>query len=278
MRRFLRVVAVVAALTMSSVAAAEMAVAPASQGEMAGLKPLYRSDRARAQGAAAAARESILREAGLAAGAQGGYAERAREISALLARRATELDRIFSFTGLTYEGGRLLAPVVEFVEEVQAVEADGSALRETARVLRVTQPARLVTVAPTWRDWLFMETPEVERPDDAVLPTTGDEREVWAAAVADGWSMGRLQADRVYETRLEILTTTYEGMLRYRDLVAQGVVAPAEVGRSDLGIVREDAELRIGDNLYTLKSVARFQEPKQWRAVPVAPRVGEGQQ
>lgn len=276
MRQPVLVAAVVAALTVCSAIAAETAVAPVSQSEMTELKPVYRSDRARAQGAAAAARESIVREAGLAAGAQGGYAERAREISSVLDRRGAELDRIFAFTGLTYEGGRLLAPVVEFVEEVQAVEADGSALRETARVLRVTQPARLVTVPPTWRDWLFMETPEVERPDDAVLPITGDEREIWSSAVAAGWDMGRLQADRVYETRLEILTTTYEGMLRYRDLAAQGVVAPAEVGRSDLGIVREDAELRIGDNLYTLKSVARFQEPKEWRAVPVAPRAGEG--
>lgn len=264
---------ILAATLAAAVHAAAAGERPASSSldDLSALTP--RSQREQTRDAQEELRAEIVRDGGLVAGTQGGYSQRAGEIHAILARRAGELDRIYNFVPLMFESGRVISPVIELVDDVQAVEGDGSALRETNRVLRVVRPARLVTAAPTWRDYLTIGSAKLERPDDGVLPRSGSERDIWRSAVAEGWAQGRRQADLVYQTQLEELTQAYEGMLRYRDLLAQGMIEPAKVGQSDLGIVRQDGELRIGDTLYTLKAGARFSDPKAWRPV-VTPSTG----
>lgn len=237
------------------------------------LAPRYRSTRAREAAAKELARVGIVRDAAHVYGVAVGYAARAAEIRRDLDSRAAQLDTIYAFNGLV-EGGRLLAPSVSFADQVMAIEGDGSQMRETARVLRVEEPARLVSVPPTWRDYLTIGAPEVDRPDDVLLPTNSEEREVWAEAVAEGYDVGRAQAELVLETQVSLLTATYEGMLRYRNLVAQGVIAPAKVGQTDFGIVREDDVLRIQDRVITVTEPARFTDSSRWR--PVVERSAEG--
>ncbi len=140
-------------------------------------------------------------------------------------------------------------------------------MRETARVLRVLSPARLVSTPPTWRDWMDIRPIPSVAPDAVSLPTTSRERDVWEETVASSWALGRTQADAVFASQVDTLKRDYQGMLRYHDLLNQGIVAPADVGRDDLGIVREDAELRLGDTIYIVRSPARFTAPEGWRAV-----------
>lgn len=211
-------------------------------------------------------REELVRDAALALGTQGGYSERASEIRGILDRRGDQLDRIFNFAPLCRDG-RVLSPVVDLVEDVLAVEAGGDAMRETARVLRVLSPARLVSTPPTWRDWMDIRPIPSVAPDVVSLPTTSSERDVWRETVATSWALGRTQADAVFASQVDTLKRDYQGMLRYHELLNQGIVAPADVGRNDLGIVREDAELRLGDTIYVVRSPARFTPPEDWRAV-----------
>lgn len=263
----------VASAWSDSVAAArELEPAPTLRAAQE-LSPRYRTARAREAASKELARAGIVRDAAHVYGVAVGYAARAAEIRRDLDARAAELDTIYSFHGLV-EGGRLLAPSVSFADQVMAIEGDGSQMRETARVLRVEEPARLVSVPPTWRDYLTIGAPSVDRPDDAMLPATSDEREVWTEAVAEGYDIGRKQAELVLETQMSLLTATYEGMLRYRKLVAQGVIAPAQVGQTDFGIVREDDVLRIQDRVITVTEPARFTDSSRWK--PVVERSAEG--
>jgi len=230
------------------------------------LGPRYRSDKARASAAADVARFAMVRDAALAFGVQGGYRERSLEIAARIEARAAQLDRIFPFAPLV-ERGRLLMPAVRFTQDEQVLHA--GTLRETGRVLRVVEPARIVTMPPTWRDWLLLPTPEVVPPDDVLLPTNGEERAVWRAAITEAWRIGRLQADAVVTTQIELLQAAYLDRLRYKELLAQKMIQPPRLGQTDLGIVRADDVLRIRDTLYQVSASARFEEPSQWRPVVV---------
>ncbi len=212
-------------------------------------------------------RETLVRDAALSMGTQGGYAERAAEIKMILVRQGPQLDRVFNFAPLTHGG--VIAPVVELVEDVLAVEGDGHAMRETARVLRVIESAHLVTVPPTWRDWLSIDPVAPKTPDAVAFPKSARERAIWKSAITESWTVGRRHADAVYQTQLAELTRAYQGMLRYHELLEQHIISPAEVDRSDLGIVREDAELRIGDVIYTVRSPAKFNEASHWEPVVV---------
>ena len=269
-------VAVVLAITAGSHAFAtpkhpSTTSAPSLEGSMSlkdasDLSPRFASDRSRAKGAQADARAGIVRDAALGVGVQGGYAERAREIHDTIARRTGALDRVWNFEPLV-ANGRLLAPAVQFTHHEQVLDDDASALRETGKVLRVTQPARLVTVPPTWRDWLTIAAVPIQRPDDTSLPQDGVERDLWTEAIEDAWKVGRAQADAVFHTQIEGLTHAYVDRLRYKELVAQRMIGPAKLGQTNLGIVREDDVVRIEDSIYSVSAVARFTPPKDWRPV-----------
>lgn len=247
--------------------------------EVEAMKP--RTARAIEGDAARAVREASVREAALATGVGLAYKERAAEIRLRLQSMAVELDRVYNFNVLLDEG-RLLVPAVELVREVSAIEADGSQLRETGRVLRIVEPARLVTAAPTWRDflsaWSSSEKVSAERPSDDVLPTNASEREVWRSALDEAWDVGRRQADAVFRGELATLSEAYLGRVRYRMLVDQRIIQPATIGQTDFGIVTEDDVVRIEDALFTVRQAAAFASPREWRAmprsaVPASPRV-----
>ncbi|MEO7326549.1 MAG: type IV secretory system conjugative DNA transfer family protein [Dokdonella sp.] len=236
------------------------------------MKPRFSNDRSRSKGAQVDARLAIVRDAALGVGVQGGYAERAREIHGRIQQRSEQLDRIWNFTPLV-DNGRLLAPAVQYTHHEQVLDA--AALRETGKVLRVVEPARLVTMPPTWRDWLTIATVEVAHPDDTSLPQDDAERDMWKAALADAWKVGRAQADAVFQTEIESLTNAYVDRLRYKELVAQHMIGPAKLGQTNLGIVREDDVVRIEDSIYSVGAAAHFTAPKDWRPVvrPTSPTV-----
>lgn len=231
-----------------------------------------RSARTISADAARQARFSVVREAGLVVGVDAAYKERAIELRSHLQSVAADLDRIYNFAPLV-DNGRLLVPSVELVKDVSAIEGDGSLLRETGRVLRIVEPARLVTTLPTWRDWLSVwqtaaGDAAAERPVDAALPQTREERDVWRSALDEAWVVGRRQADAVFRAELDALTESYLGRLRYRILVEQRIIRPAALGQSDFGIVRESDSVRIEDKLFSIRDAAVFASPSDWRALP----------
>lgn len=263
---FLRLAVALSIAGLGGPAIAQVSV----RAELEAMKP--RTARAIEGDAARAVREAAVREAALAAGVEAAYKERVAELRSRLQSLGAELDRIYNFTVLL-DDGRLLVPAVELVREVSAVEADGSQLRETGRVLRIVEPARLVTAPPTWRDYLSAWTANgasdrAERPSDDLLPTDSREREVWRAALNEAWSVGRRQADSVFTSELATLSEAYLGRVRYRMLVDQRIVRPASLGQTDFGIVAESDVVRIEDALFTVRQGAAFATPSEWRAMP----------
>ena len=217
-------------------------------------------------------RMSAIRDTALSIGARGGLAARCQDLQAGLEKRSRVLDRIFNFHAMMLDN-HVLPPVLTQGQNTLNV-ADDTNIRISDKVYNIESQARFVTMPPTWRDYLWLDYAVPDLPDRSLLPKTEDERSVWKYYVQEGWQAGRLQAENIYTENLGRLKRDYEGMIRYRTLLAQNMVSPPFVAKTDLGITTGDKDMNVNDVQYKITALPNFQaDGRQWKTkiVPVQP-------
>lgn len=195
-------------------------------------------------------RNDALHEAALSYGARGGLAYRTFQIQRRLAEYETSLTRAFDFKRLLMAApsGLLIEPPI--VSEAQRAVLVGKGGQEAAvadRVLRINRAARIVTAARDWRLYLERDWGRVDPPPALLLPRDDEERALWRAWVLEGWEAGVAQADETFEADLDLMTNDYIGMVRYRELLAQGMISPPYAMHEERGVTGGGAEMRVGD-------------------------------
>jgi defect-in-organelle-trafficking protein DotC len=76
----------------------------------------------------------------------------------------------------------------------------------------------------------------VELPPDILRPKTDEERAEWRKYVDTGWAQGIAQANETFENDLHRLSADFGGMVRYRKLLAQGMISSPFALQTDRGI------------------------------------------
>jgi hypothetical protein len=123
----------------------------------------------------------------------------------------------------------------------------------------------------TWREdflrtYLEREWGEVIPPPDILLPKDDEEREIWQEHVQKGWKSGYEQADEIFESDLAQLTSDFEGMIRYRILLSQGMISPPYALQVDRGITGGGDEMKIGDRAVQITGVPELMTgADQWK-------------
>lgn len=203
-------------------------------------------------------RASAIREAAISYGARGGLAFRTYEVSKQLDTRGQNMDKVFNFTQLLVPApsGLLIEPPI-INESVNAllIEGNGQQAAVSDRVYNIVNNARIVSTSRTWRDYLRREWEEVDPPPDLLLPENDEERELWIERVNQGWVEGVRQANEIFEADLAKLNSDFNGMVRYRVLLAQGMVSPPFALQVDRGITGGGAVLRVGDRAVQITGV-----------------------
>lgn len=217
-----------------------------------------------------------LRDSAMALGAQAGLARRSFQINAMLDRHEVELNGIFQMQRLAIaipNGSIVMPPVVTESSDNYRVSDDGQVASAAAKIYRILSPGRIVSVMPNWRDYLVRSWKEVEMPPAELLPKTADERAVWRRYVAEGWKEGVGQAESIFESDLNRLERDVEGMVRYRSLVAQGIISEMYFASADRGVTGGGNELKIGDKVVRITVPARLNEQANtWTPVVVRAR------
>ncbi|MEM6902827.1 MAG: type IV secretory system conjugative DNA transfer family protein [Pseudomonadota bacterium] len=217
-----------------------------------------------------------LRDAALMVGAQAGLARRSFQINAMLERHELQLNRIFQLQRLAItapNGSIVMPPIVNEVLDLYRVSGDGQVASSADTVYRITEPGRIVTTMPNWRDYLVRTWDEIELPAPEILPKTDEERTVWRRFVAEGWKQGINQAEDIFEADLARLERDVAGMVRYRALVAQGILSEMYFAAADRGVTGGGSELKIGDRLVRITVPARLNERSDtWTPVVVRPK------
>jgi defect-in-organelle-trafficking protein DotC len=211
-------------------------------------------------------RTKALRETAMSVGARTGLYYRAQQINTFLKRDTKRLDTIFNFYGLILEHN-VLPPVLE--ESKTTLNLDSNdALRLSDHTYMIVDQAKFITAPPTWRDYLWMNFDKPEVPNRTLLPGDSREKAVWNQFVTEGFNNGVAQANAIYAENVERLRRDYQGMMLYRKLLAQHMVSPPYVAKTDLGVTGNNNEMRINDRMLRITALPQLDlHTKNWQAV-----------
>lgn len=213
-----------------------------------------------------AIRLKAVQDAALSVGAQGGLAWRSHQIDTLLRKEKNSLSRIFNFGPLILRNDVLPPVLVEGDTTLNL--ANPYTLRLADRVYKIEQPPRFVTAAPTWRDYLWQDFSPPEPPNAVLLPKTAQERTIWNQYVQQGWKAGVEQANQIFAVNLGRLKRDYNGMVLYRELLAQNMVTPPYVGKVNLGVTGGGNIMRINDQVLRITATSQLNpNAKAWKAI-----------
>lgn len=214
-------------------------------------------------------RAQQIQDAAAAYGVQSGMDAQANAINQAIDARAAGYDRVFDFSALMLEPG-FLPPVISEGRDAYN-QPTPDEVRAASRLYRIEFPARLVSVAPTWRDYLPVPITGVSRPDPSVLPKGKDEESIWNEWAVKGWNRGTALAEETFEANLARLSRDFNGMLRYKALYEQGVVSKPLLAQSSLGVTGGGNEMALDDRIYRITDRAQLDpNAKRWRrAVPI---------
>ncbi len=217
-------------------------------------------------------RAEALHEAGLSYGARGGLAARTFEIQRRLAEYDASMSKAYRFDRLLIPAASGLLvepPVVSEADRAVIVKSGGQAAATADRVLRINKVARIVTTARNWRLYLERDWGRVEPPPSILVPRDDAERAAWRSYVKQGWDEGVKQAEETFEADLDRMTADYVGMIRYRELLAQGMISPPFTLADDRGITGGGSEMRIGDRGVSITGQSQLlPEGSKWTPAP----------
>lgn len=194
-----------------------------------------------------AIRLDALKETALALAAQGALSKRSQEIDNMLEKNRQYLDQIFNFQALVLDND-VLPPVI--VEGRQTLNLpDDETIRIADQTYRIIAPARFMTAAPNWRNYLWLNYSKPEAPDATLLPRTNqpEELKTWKKYINEGWDHGADQANGIFAENLARLKRDYQGMALYRKLLNQKMVSAPVVAKTELGVTGGGKELNIND-------------------------------
>ncbi|MEJ8837665.1 type IV secretory system conjugative DNA transfer family protein [Ramlibacter sp. AN1133] len=222
-------------------------------------------------------RESALREAAVTLGARQGLLDKTCNIRREVQVQRAALDKRFRFSDLMMGRG-VLPPVIS--EARDSVALDAAVMRVASRVYHLDEPARIVDVPPTWRDWLMVGLPpdqcgsvvnEALGLNTQLRPQNAAEEAFFRGLLSTSYQAGVQQAKTAFEDNLARLERAYHGMRRYFELYQRGMVsAPAIVSATDV-VRRDDPNtLVVGNTLIRITVPVDFvEDAEKWK--PLAP-------
>lgn len=214
-------------------------------------------------------RRDAMREAAYSFGARGGLATRTWEIKRELEQRAQYLDKVFDFRQLLIpaQSGLLIEPpVISEALDAMNIEQGGLSAAVSDSVYNIGRNARIVSASRTWRQYLEREWDALDPPPDVLRPQNKEERANWNRWTASGWEQGIQQANDIFQEDLNRLTADYRGMVRYRMLLAQGMVSPPYALQIDRGVTGGGNEMRVGDRALSITGLPSLKtDTSQWQ-------------
>lgn len=203
-------------------------------------------------------RRDALREAAISYGARGGLAWRTFYIRNDLEKSAASLDKVYDFRQLLIpapSGFLIEPPIINESLNAMLIEDDGQQAAVSDALYNIVNNAKIVSTARTWRNYLEREWGTVEPPPDILRPENEEERKLWQELVIKGWDEGIKQADEIFQDDLNVLQADFQGMVRYRMLLAQGMVSPPYALQVDRGVTGDGNEMRVGDRAVQITGV-----------------------
>ncbi len=210
---------------------------------------------------AAEKRAESVRLAALGFGSRAGLARRGWEIGAMLDRHGARLDAIYRFSELMLreDGFAVLPPVVAETRRAFRLGRAGTRAARADRILRILEPARLVSAAPGWRDWLQRSWPEAAPPASVLFPRDAEETARWQELLAEGWAEGEKLAEDIFAADLDRLNRSFEGVVLWHRLRRAGMIGAPGIEVAEAGASGHERLMRVRAASAGIARAARFE-------------------
>lgn len=217
-------------------------------------------------------REAAQKKAALSWGAQTGYAHQTELRNRWLIAHAQDLDRIFTFRPFLAENEHVLLPSVDSGRRAFKLE-NATTSTGTLVSYRISEPARIVSIPPTFRDYLILSPGIPKKVDVLLLPKTGKEKKRWKEWTDRGWKAGEKLSERAFLIGSRRLVRAIEGRIRFYELSLAGQIDRPDWARSPATALRTGEVLEIGDTVLRITRPARFTSSDKWK--PLSVEVGK---
>ena len=215
-------------------------------------------------------RGEAMRLAAVAFGAQAGLARRSWEIAGMLHGFERQLTRIYRFDQLVLRrsGFQVLPPVLGETRQAFRLARTRTRAASAERVLRIVEAERIVSAVPHWRDFVVRRWRLAEPPAAVLFPRNGEEEARWRRWLAEGWRLGRGQAEDVFASDLDRLNRTFEGIVAWHRLREVAMVSAPVVLAERTGVSGGGRVMRIGEMMIHIADWAALNpRSEEWRVM-----------
>lgn len=207
-------------------------------------------------------RRDAQREAALSYGARGGLAKRQYQVAERLDDFEQVMDGVFNFRALLVRApsGLLIEPPIvrESLDNI-LITNDGNEAAVADQILDINKQAKIVAAARDWRNYLTPEyETEITPPPRVLWPKDDKEQMEWNSWVKQGWTAGYNQGEETFETNLNQLVSDYNGMVRYRTLLAEGKISAPYAMHEERGVTGGKNLMRVGDRALRITGPSEF--------------------
>lgn len=206
-------------------------------------------------------RKEAQKEAALSYGARGGLAKRNHQIMERMRGFDPVLDKTFNFRALLIKApsGMLIEPpIVKESIDALVITEEGNEAAVAEEVYDINKQAKIVSAPRDWRQYLMQSWSDVPPPPRVLWPKNPAEQASWNSWVASGWKAGFDQADQIFESNTNRMVADYSGMVRYRMLLAQGMISAPYAMQEDRGVTGNKKQMRVGDRALRITGPSQF--------------------
>ncbi len=210
------------------------------------------------------AKNQALYDTALSIGIKGGLAAQLEKINTILSKRTSYLDKIYNFEPyLIY--GRVVPPVITEARNLYNQDGD-YAVRLSGALYKIERQAKIVSVAPNWREYLNF--PPIENPHNivpSITPSTTAEKNIWLKGLRQGWKDGSAQANTILNQNFNRLNRDLLGILLFHRFVQEKKVTLPVLAQSKMNSTKNNATLVLNEELLRLTILPDFTDDKQWQ-------------
>lgn len=210
-------------------------------------------------------RPNAIRDAAQLVTIQTAIAFRYAELITKTENYSSIMDTAFNFSPLLMtQGDALIMPPILTRGGASLRIEDRELATATISSYELLEPARFISVMPTWRSYLMMidEFPKPDEPNPAVMPKNSKEQEIWQKAVRESWLQGVHEAEQLYVENVSRMVRDYRGIMLYHLLVAQDLLSNVHSASTDMGINIAKNKLNIGQKVYRITAPSIFTIPR----------------
>jgi defect in organelle trafficking protein DotC len=209
-------------------------------------------------------RQQALQDVARSIGIKHGLNNQLKNINNAITQKEVFLEKIYNFTPyLIYN--RVVPPVITEARDLYNQDSD-VAVRLSGAIYKIERQARLVSVAPNWREYLNFPVMKVNIEPGTLLPKNAQEKTVWSQAMSQGWLEGTTQANDMLAQSIDRLNRDYIGIIRFHRFAKEGKVTLPVLSESKFEMTKNAEKMVLDEQLLRLTVLPDFQTTmKDWK-------------